>query len=351
MKRLFAGLLLLCLCLPAAGCAKQKEDSGAYAEAVEALEKEEYDLALAGFQKAAETDGRLAEAYRGEGIVYFARGDYKYAVMLFDMSLENMEFENEAFAQDVRFYKAEALVNNEQPEEALALYRTLQEGSRAADAYALEGQIYMRRGEEEKAQECFSAALEKGKSIELCLMIYETCREMNREGDGAYYLREALDIVPSTPEEYAKMGRIYDYMEDYSNAVSSLNKAIEGGYTDAVAILGNIYLKADDISGAKALYTDTLKAGTDNAMAYNGLAMCAIAEQNYDSALTYVELGLACENEEAEKSLLFNEIIAYEYKLDFETAKQKCEEYIQRYPADAQARREYKFLTHGTDGR
>ena len=143
------------------------------------------------------------------------------------------------------------------------------------------------------------------------------------------------------------MGKIYYYLEDYSDAVSSLNQAIDGGYTEAVDILGNILLETKDVSGAKALYTEALKNGSDIAMAYNGLAMCAIAESNYDSALTYVELGLACEDKEAEKSLRFNEITAYEYKLDFETAKQKCEEYIQSYPADEQARREYRFLTHG----
>lgn len=347
MRKLFAGLILLCLCLPFSGCVQPKEDSGAYDKAVAALETEDYDLALEEFQNAAETDGRLAEAYRGEGIVHAARGDYKHAVMLFDMSLENMEFENDAFKEDVLFYKAESLVNNSLEDEALALYRELQESSRASDAYALEGRIYMRSGNEEEAQKCFSKALEKGKSIDVCLIIYETCREMNREGDGAAYLKEALDIVPSTPEEYAKKGKIYDYLEDYNNAVSCLNRAIDGGYNDAVAILGNIYLKEQDISGAKALYTNALKSGTDIAMAYNGLAMCAIAEENYDSALTYVALGLDCEDSEAEKSLLFNEIIAYEYKLDFETAKQKCAEYIERYPADEQARREYKFLTHG----
>ena len=39
-----------------------------------------------------------------------------------------------------------------------------------------------------------------------------------------------------------------------------------------------------------------------------------------------------------------NEIIAYEYSGDFASAKECMEDYIEKYPDDSDAEREYQFL-------
>ena len=44
------------------------------------------------------------------------------------------------------------------------------------------------------------------------------------------------------------------------------------------------------------------------------------------------------------KSLLFNEMTIYEKKLDFVTAKQKAEEYLELYPDDKTMKKELAFL-------
>ena len=85
------------------------DDSGAYDEAMYAFEAEDYDKAMELFEKAVKTDGRAAEGYRGEGMVCFARGSYKYAVNFFDMSLEALAVDNPEFERDVKYYKAESL--------------------------------------------------------------------------------------------------------------------------------------------------------------------------------------------------------------------------------------------------
>ena len=43
-------------------------------------------------------------------------------------------------------------------------------------------------------------------------------------------------------------------------------------------------------------------------------------------------------------SLLFNEIVVYEKKLDFDTARQKAEEYTAMFPEDETAAKELEFL-------
>ena len=72
--------------------------------------------------------------------------------------------------------------------------------------------------------------------------------------------------------------------------------------------------------------------------------MCDIFEKNYDNALNNIKKGLECEDAAETQSLLFNEIVVYEYMLDFETAKSKMAEYLEKYPDDMTAVRENEFL-------
>ena len=44
------------------------------------------------------------------------------------------------------------------------------------------------------------------------------------------------------------------------------------------------------------------------------------------------------------QSLLFNEIVAYEKKLDFSTAQEKAVSYVGMYPEDEEAAKELDFL-------
>ena len=45
------------------------------------------------------------------------------------------------------------------------------------------------------------------------------------------------------------------------------------------------------------------------------------------------------------QSLMFNEVVAYEYLLDFKKAASLMKEYLDRYPDDEAAQREYIFLS------
>ena len=45
------------------------------------------------------------------------------------------------------------------------------------------------------------------------------------------------------------------------------------------------------------------------------------------------------------QDLYFNEIVAYEKKLDFVTAKTKAEAYVASYPADEAGQKEWTFLS------
>ncbi len=342
---IIAAVMIVCAFTFFSGCSSSGEDSGSYDMGVGALKSGDYESAAAYFQAAIENDGRYAEAYRGLGIVYLEQGGYEYAINMFDLSLEAMEYEDEEFEQDLLLYKAKALILNEQEAEALEIYDTLKERGLAL-AYALEGIIYLKEGETEKAVENFEASISNGADIEICLTIYEAYKEVNLEGDGVNYLEEALSMEASSAEEKALLGKVYGWMGDTENACVYLQEALSEGYEEAMDMLGRIYIESGRLSEAKAMYMEAIRSGDNVAAAYNGLALCAIAEENYESALVYIEQGLNYNDENANKNLLYNEIAVYEMMLDFDTAREKAEEYLEIYPNEEDIKDEFRFLSH-----
>ena len=51
------------------------------------------------------------------------------------------------------------------------------------------------------------------------------------------------------------------------------------------------------------------------------------------------------EGETGKQELYFNEIVAYERKLDFAAAREKAQAYVQKYPTDEAGPKEMKFLS------
>ena len=114
-----------------------------------------------------------------------------------------------------------------------------------------------------------------------------------------------------------------------------------------------VYLAQNDISNARTMFQNYVEAsvgdsdtkdGYSPAKGYNGLALCDIAEGNYDSALTNISSGITVSDTDDLQSLLFNEVIAYEKKLDFASALDKAQTYVGMYPDDADGQKEVAFL-------
>ena len=108
--------------------------------------------------------------------------------------------------------------------------------------------------------------------------------------------------------------------------------------------MGQIYLARKDYDNAKATYSQILRLNSDSKNAYNGLALCAIAVSDPDGALEYITQGLRLDGEAGKQELYFNEIIAYEKKLDFLTARERCRAYVEMYPTDEDGAKELAFL-------
>ena len=133
-------------------------------------------------------------------------------------------------------------------------------------------------------------------------------------------------------------------MEDYENAQKELTEAIEKESTEALILLGMVYTEQGDTENARTMYQQYINEAENGAKGYNGLALCDIAEGDYDSALSNISSGIPSATTEEMQSLLFNEIVVYEEKLDFATAQQKAQEYVEMFPDDTAAQKELAFL-------
>ena len=98
------------------------------------------------------------------------------------------------------------------------------------------------------------------------------------------------------------------------------------------------------ICNAKAMFQQYVSQAENGAKGFNGLALCDIEDGDYDSALSDIESGIHVAGAEDMQSLLFNEIVVYEKKLDFQTALQKAQEYLELYPEDKTVKKELAFL-------
>ena len=165
------------------------------------------------------------------------------------------------------------------------------------------------------------------------------------EADGTRYLEAALKTEAKSAEDYCDRGRVYYYMEDYTNAQKELTEAVNQKSTEAMLLLGMVYRAQGDTANARTMYQQYVAADdSDPARGYNGLALCDIDDGSYDSALENITKGLEDASTAEMQDLLFNEIVVYEKKLDFATALSKMQEYVKMFPDDENAQKELTFL-------
>lgn len=340
----YAVMLGLCAVLGAAGCGNE-EIKETYETAVTALETADYETAETAFQTVVDAEEKLPEAYRGLGIAQFHQGKYAEASIALSKSLYYLENGNEDFVKDVKSYLAVSRTRRSEYDEAVILYDELIQLDGSSEYYFLRGKCYIEMGDYEAAKQDFDAAASNSKDYNLFLNIYEIYNNLQMNADGSAYLEQALNLVSET--DYYSRGLIHYYLQDYTKAKEVLIKAInEKKDSEAMLLLGKVYLSLEDTANARAMYQEYVNDSEFAAEAYNGLALCDIAEENYQSALENIQNGLGYEDPDVEQSLLFNQICVYEYLKDWNTAREKVKQYVEQYPEDEAGIREKAFLMH-----
>ncbi len=334
-----------------AGCNDEKQQ--VFDEAVKDLEQGSYEYARDEFITSVENGVNLPVSYRGIGISQLRLGNYQEAITAFTNAL-NEEKVTKAMARDLYLYRATANLKAGNAEAAMADCQELSQNyDMDADSYFLAGKVALTMDGYDEAAADFQQAYDADAGYDRALQIYEAYLEKDMEADGTRYLEAALSTEAKDTEDLCNRGRIYYYMQDYDNAKKELTDASNQGSTEALLLLGMVYSAQEDYANGRTMYQqfvnkkldeDVKKQTQTAAPGYNGLAVCDIAEGNYDSALENINSGITFASDDEMQSLLFNEIVVYEKKLDFATAREKAQSYVDMYPEDADAAKELEFL-------
>ena len=325
------------------GCGGENQKT--YEQANADLEEANYDYALNEYQACISAGYKLAQSYRGSGIVKLRTGDYQGAIDDLTNAL-NDEKTGKSDRKDLLEYRAAAELKAELYDPAMADCQTLAEDySLNANDYYLTGCVALAMDSYDEASSNFSEAYGSDSTYEMAIQIYEAYLGQDMEADGTRYLEAALKTEAKTADDYCERGKVYYYMDDYENARTELTTAADKGSTEATLILGMVYMAQGDTSNARSFYQQYIDAdGDDPAKGYNGLALCDISDGDYDSALQNISQGLGDATSDEMRDLLFNEIVVYEKKLDLSTALSKAQEYVQTFKDDDAAAKELTFL-------
>lgn len=325
------------------GCGGENQKT--YEQANADLEEANYDYALNEYQACISAGYKLAQSYRGSGIVKLRTGDYQGAIDDLTNAL-NDEKTGKSDRKDLLEYRAAAELKAELYDQAMADCQTLAEDySLNANDYYLTGCVALAMDSYDESSSNFSEAYGSDSTYEMAIQIYEAYLGQDMEADGTRYLEAALKTEAKTADDYCERGKVYYYMDDYENARTELTTAADKGSTEATLILGMVYMAQGDTSNARSFYQQYIDAdGDDPAKGYNGLALCDISDGDYDSALQNISQGLGDATSDEMRDLLFNEIVVYEKKLDFSTALSKAQEYVQTFKDDDAAAKELTFL-------
>ena len=342
-----------CLIIPAilsavllSGCARS-DAKAAYTAASAELTAGNPEKAAEGFLKVTESGYYLSEAWRGIGLAYMQQTMFADACVAFEKSLLYLDQESDAYQRDVSLYLAFCREHQGEKDKAMEIYNTLIKKSPDAETLFLRGRLNLRNGNTNAAGNDFDQAISIEPDYDLYINIYEVYEAVDKSGDGAHYLEEALKEAGKDESDYYDQGLVSYYLQNYEEAKDLLIMALrkDGSDSRSVFLLGKVYLAMNDVADARAVFREHTQQESTAAGAWNGLALCDIAEKDYENALRNVEEGLAVGDESAAQSLLFNEIVIYEQMRDWPTARSKAASYVGKYPSDEAGLREYEFLS------
>ena len=314
---------------------------------MDAIVAMDYVAAMESFQMAADKGESARLIARGRGIASMGLTDYEGAVTYFveclsysDGVVGNMDY-------DVNYYLAAAYCKLGHYDKAEQIYTDiLALKKEETQAFYLRGNARLELGKHELAISDFETALKlEPENYEMLIQIYQVLEAHGKKQEGLEYISFALKGREKQMEAYDK-GMIYYYLGDYAKACTFLEEA-KGGKKEAKVYLylGLSYEATGDYNYAITnVYTGYLKNHEGDAAIYNQLGLCYLKQGSYDLALSAFQSAMQIPNNGMMQTLKFNEVVAYEYLGQYTQATALLNSYLQTYPNDEAAIREYEFL-------
>ena len=313
---------------------------------MDAIEAQDYNEALNCLNRALAENEDKRLTYRGLGIAHMGLGEYDEAVDDFMNSLKGSNGLVGKLDYDINYYMALAQFKSGDLDAALDTYNAiLGLDDKQAEAHYLRGRIELLKNDKTSALADFDRAVElKSSDYDLYISIYEALDDAGDKQDGENYINMALQKNGKMTDYQS--GLFSYYLGKYDEARQSLEAARKSDESDKLILyLGRSYEALGDMNYAATLYREYLEKDPDSACIYNEEGLMYLKQEEYMKALTAFENGMALNDPSYNQSLMFNEAVTYEYLLDFKKAAVLMKEYIEKYPDDEEARREYIFLS------
>ncbi len=286
------------------------------------------------------------ETAREKGISYMGQADYTSAISAFEEAYALCDKKMPKTKTDISLYEAACQLKMEDYESVKSTCSRALETDENGDAYYMRGVAFLNLGDTDAAKADFDCAIAlEPKNYEMYLNIYQQYEKKNLSAVGDEFLQKGLAMEDEDTEDYYQKACIYYYLKDYAKTREALAKPVEEKHKKAMLLMGEVYLAEGDTVHARNMYQQYMEEYGEDAGVYNGLVLCELADNNPDAAITMANTGLGLESEDsARRNLLYNQIVAYERKQDFETAKQLAASFMEEYPEDEEGQKEYDFL-------
>ena len=214
--------------------------------------------------------------YRDEGVALYEQGQYADAIEAFDKALDCKQWFAGKLNVDIELYKAECYLQMED--------------------YRSAGQVYTKIGNEYPKK--FYDADETAFMVKLC---------------------EALDSYASG---------------DYSSPVSCFAEAVDRGYMDICMYAASCYEHKQNYEKMTSYYDIYIeKMGINSYVCYK-YADYYLYEEDYNTALSFVNQGIMLGGQDYMQNLKYLEIVCYTKLTDYSQAYTLAQTYCASYPDD-----------------
>lgn len=328
------------------GCSVGGVNKANINQGMDAVEQQDYTMALTCFDNAVKAGEDKRLTYRGMGIAYMGLGRYDEAVDAFEKALRSSNGIVKKVDYDINFYMAMAEYKCGDLDKALETYNAILDlDERSAQGHYLRGRIELLKNDRESALADFDRAVElESGDYDLYINIYQALDAAGMKAEGEGYIGKALAL--NSKMTGFQSGMFAYYLGKYDEARNYFEEARKEDETpELILYLGRSYEALGDTNYASNLYSSYLEEHQDSAAIYNELGLMSLKQEEYQKALNAFENGIMLNDPAYIQSLMFNEIVAYEYLLDFKKAGVLMKEYLDRYPGDEEAQREYIFLS------
>jgi tetratricopeptide (TPR) repeat protein len=326
------------------GCGSKSTNENMLA-GMELIEQYDFQGALDSFDLALLNSEDSELTYRGQGIAYMGLGEYSNAEESFLNSIDNADGRLTTLEYDTNYYLASSYMKQGKYAEAEEIYSAIISlKKKETDAYYLRGCAILRQGRYDEAVNDFSKAFSlDSDNLDLVTGAYVEMQSAGFEDEGKLFVQDFLQKNDKKLNNGEK-GEIYYYLEDYENARICLDAYVNGNDAQRALILGQTYEKLGDMNYATVVYQTYLENNEPTAALYNSLGICLMNQEKYSDATEAFQNGIDIGASDYLQELKYNLIVANEYLGDFDQAKSLMQDYIQSYPDDSNAKKEYEFL-------